>query len=275
MVELLPDYAIGALGDAEMATVEGHLVGCPSCQAELDDVLVVGAMLQPATPRPAVKVALLARSVEIPASQSAGTTSSSVPSPTTSAEQVVAPGAPVPSAYPLPFPASARDRRWSSVGRLGLVAAVLVLIVGLAGWNLRLQRDLDRVRDEETIAGIVGDGAVVFALGDPQSPTGTTGLLYADPDTDTALLVANDLPPLEAGEEFQVWLFTADDQRIAASRFTAGTGNDAVVPLQAPGAFAQYVSIGVTNEPPGVTEPSGTLTLAGQIGDPVPPTGPA
>ena len=269
--EVLPDYAIGALDDGEMATIEAHLDGCAACQAALDNVLVVSGMLAMASPRPAVKLALLERLPRREALPAPLGTPSVASSPATAVARPVAPV----EVFPVTaFAAAARDRQRWRPGRLGLVAAVFALVVGLAGWNLRLQRDLDRVRDEESIAGLVGDGAVVSALGDTQSQTGTSGLLYADPGSDTALLVANDLPPLAEGQEFQVWLFTADDDRVVGSRFTAGTGSDAVVSLTAPGTFADYVSIAVTAEPPGVTEPSGSLTLGGWLGGPV-PTAPA
>lgn len=248
--DIFPDFALGALDDVTSARVASHLDQCAACQDALDDVLLIGALLTPASPRPAVRADLLWR---IPHGTTTSLADSLAPGPTPDPRPVT----------PLPTPIH-HPRRWSP-SRLGLVAAVLALVVGLAGWNLRLQRDLDR-REPENIASIVGAGAVIHPLRDAEATTGSTGMLYSDPASETALLVASDLPPLPAGEEFQVWLFTADDQRERSGRFIVDAGGDAVVTFTAERPFADYVAIGVTAEPPGSEEPTSPIVVSGSLG---------
>ena len=248
--DILPDFAIGVLDDATVTRVEIHLDRCAVCQSALDDVLLMGALLAPASPRPAVRADLLWR---IPN----GITTP----PAAVSTMLIEPGPGPVTSLPAPIH---HIRRWTP-SRLGLIAAVLALVFGLAGWNLRLQRDLDR-REPENIASIVGAGAVIHPLRDAEATTGSTGMLYSDPASETALLVASDLPPLAAGEEFQVWLFTADDQRERSGRFIVDAGGDAVVTFTAERPFADYVAIGVTAEPPGSEEPTSPIVVSGSLG---------
>jgi hypothetical protein len=69
-VEALGGYALGALTPEEAHAVEGHLVDCPACQAELDELVGVRGMLEHTPPdafvsrlsrrRPTLRIGLVA-----------------------------------------------------------------------------------------------------------------------------------------------------------------------------------------------------------------------
>lgn len=240
---VLPDYAIGFLNDAEMDRVAEHLQRCQTCQAALDDVLAVGAELTPAAPTPRTGQAVLQRIRRAEAEVHPATRPS-------------APVAQMPSAHQ-------RSLR-ESVARFGLVAAALALIVALAGWNIQLQRGADNA-DAMTIADLQGEASVVHTLRDTQTDTGANAMLYSDPTSQTALLIANDLPPLAQDEEYQIWLITVDGEQQPSGRFVATPAGDAVVTLTALQPFSAYVAIAVSAEPPESTEPSSPLVVGGWL----------
>jgi hypothetical protein len=241
--DVLPDYAIGALSDPEIDQVAEHLQGCPTCQAALDDVLVLGAELAPATPEPATRVGLFER---IRPSDAGFVPVTHSTAPLTR------------------FPGAHQEGRRRSVARFGLVAAALALIIGLVGWNIELRRGLENA-DALTIADLKGDASVVHTLRDTQTTTGANAMLYSDPDSSAALLIANDLPPLAQGEEYQVWLITDDGQRERGGRFVSTPEGDAVMTFTAPQPFAAYIAIAVSAEPPNSPEPSSALVVGGWL----------
>lgn len=240
---VLPDYAIGALSDAEMDRVAEHLQRCRTCQTALDDVLALGAELAPATPAPRIREALLQRIRH--------------------ADAEVVP-ATRPSAPVTQMPRAHQQSHRESVARFGLVAAALALIIALAGWNIQLQRGSDNA-DAMTIADLKGSASVVHTLRDTQTTTGANAMLYSDPSSQNALLIANDLPQLAEGQEYQVWLITDEGQQERGGRFVSTTAGDAVVTFTAPQPFSAYMAIAVSAEPSDSLEPSSDLVVGGWL----------
>src|SRR5687768_8924748 len=122
VTDLLELYALGALEPAEMPGVERHLESCAECRAALEEQRMVVEQLGWAAEQhmPPPELGLKVRQ-RIEALQRAG-----------QVEQ------------PRPARRSWRDRLFGRDSRplQGLVFVALVAILLLAGWNIRLQRNL-------------------------------------------------------------------------------------------------------------------------------------
>lgn len=253
VIELLPDYAIGQLADADLDRVARHLEQCPSCRDELFGVLEVGAMLSDVAPaRPAVRWQMLNLADQAPAPRL-----SAVPAPRDD--------------QPTPIPISRRpqagraSRGWNRSAPAILAAAAAVLIIGLGIWNLRLREEVQR---SSTIAAIVSS-ATVYPLLESQLADPASGVLLVGADGSSGLLVADDLPPLAAGEEYQVWLYDQQGQSAPAGRFTADGQGRAQVELAPARPLASYAAVAVSVEPADVGgAPSGLLALGGWLAPP-------
>lgn len=251
VIALLPDYAIGALEPAELDQVAQHLEICAACRAEFRQIIELVALLTDiAPPAPSVRQRLLevvyreAAPVPIPAIESA-------------------------PKRPTPMEA-ARPRRIEETGRSrqaqALLAAVAaLLIVGLGIWNLRLR---DTGQQYESIAGILSS-ATVYPLTDSQVSPPASGALLVGADDRTALLIANGLPPLATGEEFQIWLVDERGQSSAAGVLAADREGRAHTELSLSQPLSTYVAVAVSAEPSdGGGAPSGPLALGGWLGTP-------
>lgn len=248
IVERLPDYALGALPEPELDLVARHLEGCAECRAELRRVLAVGAALADVPPPSAAsRDALLARATG----------------------RVVAP---VPTRVDPPLgraPRSIGDRpaerpRPGSRAPLWVaLAAALALAVGLGAWNVRLQRG---DADGDVVAAVVAGAAVAHPLTDSELVPPASGVLFADPESERALLVARDLPPLPSDRRYQVWLFTDAGERIGAGPIEVEADGRTTAPIEAPAPFAGYVAVALSAEPrAGSPAPTSPLALGGWL----------
>jgi hypothetical protein len=81
----------------------------------------------------------------------------------------------------------------------GAVAACAA--IGFAGWNVHLQREVDRVRSaqQEALGVIAQPGTRQIAL------TGNHGSLYVSPTGSAALVIA-DLDPAPSGKTYEAWV---------------------------------------------------------------------
>ncbi|MDQ3696208.1 MAG: anti-sigma factor [Chloroflexota bacterium] len=253
VIELLPDYAIGQLADADLDRVARHLEQCPSCRGELFVVLEIGGLLSDVAPaRPAVRRQLLIVAEQAPAPRLAAV-------PTPEDDQPA----------PISISRRARDRRpsrgWNRTTQALLAATAAVLIVGLGIWNVRLREE---VQQSSTIAAIVS-GATVYPLLESQLADPASGVLLVGADGARGLLVADALPPLSAGEEFQVWLYDQQGQSSPAGRFSVDGEGRAQVELTPARPLASYAAVAISAEPADVGgAPSGPLALGGWLAPP-------
>jgi len=159
--EALAAFGIGALEEEDAAGVRDHLAGCRRHDATLAELEAVASRLTLAPeerePPARLRARLLARFDAEAGRRSEG--------------KVVRPAI------------------WSGLPRPALaIAALLLIAIGLATWNVVLQ------------AGGDGDGAARFAFA---GETGSGELLHL---ADEGLIVLDlDLPPSPAGRVYQVW----------------------------------------------------------------------
>lgn len=247
ITELLPDYALGALPEPELDAVARHLEGCASCRRELRRVLAIGAILADVSP-PTVA----ARGSLV--SQATGR---------------IGPATPPPAVAPValrPRSAEARPRRAHSASRAPVwvgLAAMIVLAVGLAAWNVRLQREVD---ERDTVAAVLSGSVTAHPLTDSELVPPASGVLFADLRSEGALLVAHDLPPLPPERRYQVWLFTDAGERVSAGLIAVGADGHIAAPIETPAPLARYVAVALSAEPAaGSAAPTSPLALGGWL----------
>lgn len=256
IAELLPDFAIGALDDGDLWRVEAHLDSCARCQAELDQLLdLIGVLSPVALPDASIKQLLFARAglpLSAPTILPPAQEPRSVQSP--------APMRPSP-ARPLVYMQHAHP------ARIALVAAVVAfLVLGglvLGAWSVLQQQKLD---DQREIVALLTDPEAAHRLTDSEVATGASATFYADPDHDQALLVARDLPPLNNGERYEIWLFAESGTRVAGGLFTPNSNGSALTIVDPAEPISTYWAVGVSVEPgDGSAAPTSPLILGGWI----------
>jgi anti-sigma-K factor RskA len=240
--DLLGAFALGALNAREAAAVREHLATCADCQAEIAQlwfsVDALPELIEPMEPPPGLRdrisAAILAESA----------------TPQT-------PPAPIPIAQPAPAAAPpAPERRlaepirpaaWWSKATPWVAAAAIMLLVsgGLLAWNLRLQQQIAAVPTPETIALVPGETA----------PDASGQVTYL-PDDNLLLLDVRDLPALEPGQVYEVWLLGESGAPVPAGVFDQQTDRHAIVADR-----SRYTTLAITAEP----GPLGTEAPTGEI----------
>jgi anti-sigma-K factor RskA len=238
--ELLAAYALDCLDEGEKEEVTRHLAHCPQCRAELKAYQEVAAILPfggvLVDPPPDLKTRLLAQ-VE----SQARSTSRPDPRPDHSPGWI--------------------DRLlgWTrrSAPLWGTVSLVLVILLGVSNLLLWGQvRQMQSTRSPQMqFVRMSGTQAAPSAL----------GVIVISADGDHGTLVVDKLPPLQAGEQYQLWLID-DGQRIDGGVFSVDKAGYGSLWVKSPRPLDSYPSFGVTIEPQGGSPgPTGQKVLGGGL----------
>lgn len=256
--DLLPFYALDALTGEEREQVEAYLAEHPEARARVEGMSRAAAALPqqvPAVqPAPGTKAALLAR---------------------VTADAEARAGSPVPTAAVPPR----RVNRFSSLLRpLAFGAAVLALI-----WILLLNFQILGLRDEVTALkealaaqsdslnqiiqtlpqGTPSDTITVSLKGTDVEPQ-AQGQLIADPGSQSAVLVVTGLPPLEAGQTYQVWLIGGAP--VSAGLLTVDANGQDVLIITTEEPVGSFQSLGISVEPAGGSpQPTGDIVVLSDL----------
>jgi len=244
--DLQPRLAAYALGeqaaDAELLT---HLATCSDCQRDLRAYAQVARVLPYSTPEVAPSPELRTRILA-----------------------AATPPAPVPLAQPKRRLFQHPRWSWSTTAAFGLACAALLMLF----WNLSLQSQLNK-RMEQMAAGRENWQALSQLLNNPDVRSFTVagdagqGRLWAAPQSDIACLVIDRLPPLAAGQVYQVWLMQ-DDTPVDVGTFDSQIEH-AWLMIRADQPLARYQALGVTIEPRGGSPtPTGPVVLTGPLTTP-------
>jgi hypothetical protein len=191
---ILPSYALGAF-DGDVEALQRHLASCPVCSTQLAHFLEATTRLAEAVPMldpPArLRTAVLTHNAVRQADR------------------------------------RFRQTRWRPfAGMLLAAAAVLILVVGLAGHSIQQQGQLRVAQaqlalDGQGLALLTSTETTVQRL-EPVIPLGDQahGHWYHRPGIQTQVLVAEFMPPPPAGEAYFGWLQRADGSIEASGRFT-------------------------------------------------------
>jgi len=236
VIDLLPAYALGCLGEEEAVRVSEHLAHCAACRAELvpyQDTADQLALAAPDAQPPARLKQRLMRRIEPPRA-------APVPRPQPGWQQALA----------------GLFRRPSS----GWALASLIVIVALGAGNVWLWERASRS------GALSAAGSMrVVALAATDAAPGASGKLVISRDGEYGTLVADGLPALDAGHQYQVWLIRAG-QPTSGGVFSVGNHGYGVIEILAPEPLGSYPSFSVTVEPSGGSPaPTGAEELAGHL----------
>ncbi len=246
--ELAAGYALGALTPEDEARFVRHLAGCETCHRLARDYQsVVGVLAEsvddlPASPR--VKQRLMEQIA------AEGRHGSAVGSP---------PPAPSPIALDERRPQQRRPR-WN---RLLPLAASLLLLLGLAGWNVQLQRELESTRAtqaaQEQILNALASGGRVWAMEATPESGGGAGVVVEDPKTGQLLMHADGLPPLPQDKAYEAWV-QKNGTMVPAGLTSAGSPGEFILQLNA--KLEEIQAVALSQEPAhGSLSPTGPVVL--------------
>lgn len=240
ILELLPDYAVGALDEDDLWRVATHLDTCGVCQRELAAVLETIVLLAEAPlPKAAGRMAVTARARGVAARASSENVVPSMP------------------------PSSVRRFPMSAVAPLALAAAILLMVAGYAVWSVVLDEDES---ETDYIAALLLDPDKAHAINDSELDVGAGGAMFVDDEHKIALLIASGLPIPASDERYQVWLFKQNGERVAAGVVPVDSDGVGQAVVRAPEAFAAYWAVGVSLEPAsGSEEPTTPLVVGGWL----------
>lgn len=255
--DLAPAFVLGALEEAEMVAVRGHLASCVDAHEELDQlggvVAYLGDAVEQVEPPAHLKARILAAAgaerLERPALAGPAVRGSS---PVVTFAERASPPTPI-------------DRRPRSVGTWAMGIAALLAIVVLGASTFLLQGRLDA---SERYAQAVG--RVVAAAAEPGSqtailsggPAGPAGIAAVRADG-SIVLAMRDLAPTSATEVYEAWVIVGDAGPVAVGGFTVGS--DGTGTLTTAGTAARAgATLALTREPgPGATAPTLPIVSVG------------
>jgi len=229
--ELLALYALGGLESEAAARIEAHLAECAACRAEAEAMrAVVGVLAQGAparSPREAVRARLMQRLGDRPR-------------------------------QPRPSPS-----------RLAWAFAALsaVIIVALAGWNLSLNSQLNRLREhvaaQQKLMGLVTSPSTqTIDLAAPAQPATARGRAYVEETSQTVVVVVQHLRPLETDQTYQAWVIGPGGP-VSAGLFAVNEAGWAMTTLTRP--YSPGSAIGISREPAGGSAQPTEVVLVGGL----------
>ena len=239
--ENLAAYAIGTLDADEIPALESHLETCQYCQSELAAYQSVSiGLLQaasPQTPPPKLRRKLVAH----------------IPSQHTRTSTLLA-------KFFGQFP----------LGQV-TVATLVAIMLGLNIFSSMRIHDLQQQQaaiDER----LSNEQAAIAMLAYPNTQTlaistdvmNLTGSMLVDKDKSMAVLVLWNVPQLELGQTYQIWLIDVDGRRTSGGLFTPILDQAyTTTTIHSPVSIGQFKGVGVTVEPEGGSEgPTGPRILA-------------
>ncbi len=252
--EALPAAALDALPDGEMQQVMAHVDRCEPCRGELTTLSRMALQLTYAAPlepvdvirRDGLRARLHARALrEAPVVDTASSRDSG------RARDGVT-----------PIRADRRTLQWVALAAL---AASIVIAVGLARDRRDLSRDLDQERSRQSLelaslrselsvrdtllAALTGPSVRVISLSAPAlRPAGA--LMFWNRETSQWTFVAHDLPLLDAGRTYQLWVVLGSTPTSVSTFVPDALGNARVSARLSVDANA-HPQIAITNEPAG------------------------
>jgi anti-sigma-K factor RskA len=253
-------YALGSLDPAERAAFEAHLAVCDECAAEVRSFRRVTMALASGVAGAAPRAALRPRVLD-------------------------AAGDPRVVSQPSP-PAARAARAWLPI------AAAAVLALGIGVYAARLQvrvavledrledallqaaaaqtamADARRVNTElQSAMGVLAapDLVRIDLAGQAAAPQATARALWSR--ARGMVFTAANLPPLAAGQVYQVWVVPAAQPPISAGLLTPDTGGAGQTYFNTPPDIPPPAAVAVSIEPAGgVPAPTGAIYLVGKPG---------
>jgi anti-sigma factor RsiW len=271
-------YVADALDDDERTVFEQHLEGCENCRREVAEFTETAAeltWLSEATPPPSLRTSVLwqiATVRPLPPEQTAETPASPVSTGRWTTPDATASRSPgsrqVTAGLPAPDPEVTVDRRQLdelAVRRqrrtrrvlTGLVAAALVLVVGLGGWVsvLRGNQQNQQVATQQVNELLTAPDAKVYAT----TMNGAPVSFVVSKERNQALFLGDDVPPPVDGKVYQLWMIGSS---VITPNALVDRGGD-VAQWMKDGPLGDAQQLAVTLEPAGGSPQPTTDPIAG------------
>lgn len=240
---LLAAYALGEQDAAIRAAVEGHVRNCPACRQVLTETQAAVALLPlgvtEALPAPDLRARVL--------------------------DAVAVAAHPAPPARRIWAWRRHAPWRRQLFWRRAFLGALLIVLLG---WNVQLQRALNRQlavqqRQQALLSELLYEPGVErnLLVADAPAPNAQGALIVA-PDRRSATLFVQDLPQLPPNRVYQLWLAN-DDERISGGTFTVNSNGYGVLAVRPPRPLNAYKRCGVTIEPTGGSSGPTTTRVIG------------
>jgi hypothetical protein len=256
-------YVADALDDDERLVFEHHLEGCESCLREVAEFTETAAeltWLTEATPPASLRASVLweiATVRPLPPAKTAESASSPVSPAWWTTPEAATPGSPVSrrvtAGLPELDPEATIDRRQLDELALrrqrrtrrivtGLVAAALVLVVGLGGWVsvLRGDQQNQQVATRQVNELLTAPDARVYAT----TMNGASVSFVVSKSRDQALFLGDDIPSPGEGKAYQLWMI---GEQITPNALVAQGGD--VTQWMDDGPLGDAQQLAVTIEP--------------------------
>lgn len=268
--------ALGALDGEEAAAVRAHLAECEACRRELAELEEAAASLAHAAPSAPMDADRAARMRARLVARAAADRGHGAPADPVAARQGgTASGDEARDIIPI-----SRTRRGMSAGWLAAAAAVLLLIA-VGTWAARMKGRYDALSDEyaqadrerdqlvaaiarrdSTLAALSGPAVQVIDLASTQQKA-PGGRMFWDQRRARWIFFAHDLPALQPGRDYQMWLVTAAGP-ISAGTFKPNADGTAEMHATYDLPRDQLRAVAVTDEPEGgLAKPSTTPIILG------------
>lgn len=225
VLDLIPGYALGSLGEDESRFVVGHLEHCAACRAEFRAYEDLMASIATA---------------EIP----------QVAAPASLQQRVMRQVQPAPSPARMPHSQSVWQRFHRpqlSLPVVGAVAALVLVVIAAAIGTQGAKPSLARS---------------VQLKGTEKAPD-AEALFERDAQGTEATLRVAGLMPLEPSQQYQLWLIKPDGSRDSGAVFSVQEDGSAVIHIAPAENLNHYQRLGVTIEPAGGSPgPTGPKVLS-------------
>lgn len=227
ILNLIPAYALGCLDEDELVLVSEHLADCGECRAELQSYGPLVDHLALAAPETLPPPALHRRLM----SQTQE-----------------------PPAQSLPQKPS--RNLWGWVTPIWVGAGLLIILI-LATGNLFLWRQINQLAEPDMLSEVTLNGT--------QAAPDATGVIVLSLDGEYGTLVVDQLPPLDAEHQYQLWLID-DDQRTSGGVFSVSDEGYGSIEIVSAEPLNSYSAFGISIEPTGGSPgPTGQKVLGGTL----------
>ena len=253
--EWLAFYALGAINEQEKELVEAYLEEHPEARQQVEEMKRLTAALlysvSPVDPSPDSRELLMKR---------------------VAADQRSLPGT---QRQPSP-----RATRWETFFRVFSLGAAALAIL----WAVILNTQVAGLRSEiaalrQTLAAqsssieqinaalpqLTAARLMTISLSGTDVQPQAKGQLIADPDSQSAVLVITNLPPLQAGKTYQVWLIEGGTPQSAGLLSVDETGQGLLV-VTAEENIGAFDALGISIEPgQGSPKPTGQIVVLSNL----------
>lgn len=275
-IDLAPLYVLGALEEAEMASVREHLASCPESHAEFEELggvvpyLLDDPSLELVEPPAALGERIMAAAA---ADLAARTPAAERTSPAPAAAERTSPDAERTAATTVPFPSPAerearaeRTKARTSPLEWALRIAAVVALVALGAWNLRLQSQVGDLEDQvgaaenyrtavTAVLDVAAQEGSQTAILAPVEAGGPRGLAAVASDGSIQFAM-EDLAPTSGTQVYETWAIVGEDAPVPLGSFTVDASGVASFTSKQ-GPDAPGIIVAVSREPAaGATTPT-------------------